>query len=49
MPGARRYFAVSRAAISGAAASRIGTAVCQFCDTDFVGTDGTLGGRFAGR
>jgi len=21
-------------------------AVCQFCDTDFVGTDGTLGGRF---
>ena len=24
-----------------------GTAVCQFCDTDFVGTDGTGGGRFA--
>jgi 7-carboxy-7-deazaguanine synthase (Cx14CxxC type) len=23
------------------------TATCQFCDTDFVGTDGTLGGRFA--
>jgi 7-carboxy-7-deazaguanine synthase (Cx14CxxC type) len=23
------------------------TAVCQFCDTDFVGTDGTGGGRFA--
>ncbi|MBA3593790.1 MAG: 7-carboxy-7-deazaguanine synthase [Polaromonas sp.] len=23
------------------------TAVCRFCDTDFVGTDGTLGGRFA--
>lgn len=22
------------------------TAVCRFCDTDFVGTDGTLGGRF---
>lgn len=22
-------------------------AVCQFCDTDFVGTDGTDGGRFA--
>jgi 7-carboxy-7-deazaguanine synthase (Cx14CxxC type) len=22
-------------------------AVCQFCDTDFVGTDGTLGGRYA--
>jgi 7-carboxy-7-deazaguanine synthase len=23
-------------------------AVCQFCDTDFVGTDGTGGGRFEG-
>ena len=23
-------------------------AVCQFCDTDFVGTDGRGGGRFAG-
>ena len=23
------------------------TAACQFCDTDFVGTDGTLGGKFA--
>jgi len=23
------------------------TAVCQFCDTDFIGTDGTGGGRFA--
>jgi len=23
------------------------TATCQFCDTDFVGTDGTLGDRFA--
>ena len=22
-------------------------AVCKFCDTDFVGTDGTLGGKFA--
>lgn len=22
-------------------------AVCQFCDTEFVGTDGTLGGKFA--
>ena len=22
------------------------TAICQFCDTDFVGTDGTGGGRF---
>jgi 7-carboxy-7-deazaguanine synthase len=24
------------------------TAVCKFCDTDFVGTDGEGGGRFAG-
>ncbi|HMC11125.1 MAG TPA: 7-carboxy-7-deazaguanine synthase, partial [Pirellulaceae bacterium] len=24
------------------------TAVCQFCDTDFVGTDGPHGGEFAG-
>jgi len=23
------------------------SAVCQFCDTDFVGTNGTLGGKFA--
>ena len=23
-----------------------GRAICQFCDTDFVGTDGTGGGRF---
>lgn len=22
------------------------TAVCRFCDTDFIGTDGTLGGKF---
>src|SRR5213079_1383615 len=22
-------------------------AVCQFCDTDFVGTDGTRGGKYA--
>jgi 7-carboxy-7-deazaguanine synthase len=22
-------------------------AICSFCDTDFVGTDGTLGGRYA--
>jgi 7-carboxy-7-deazaguanine synthase len=22
------------------------TAVCKFCDTDFVGTDGTLGGKY---
>lgn len=30
---------------SGREADR-GTAVCRFCDTDFVGTDGTGGGRF---
>lgn len=24
-----------------------GEAVCRFCDTDFVGMDGTLGGRYA--
>src|SRR5690348_6261441 len=24
------------------------TAICRFCDTDFVGTDGEGGGRFAG-
>ena len=23
------------------------SAVCQFCDTDFIGTDGTGGGKFA--
>ena len=23
------------------------TAICRFCDTDFVGTDGTLGGKFS--
>ncbi|WP_085317646.1 7-carboxy-7-deazaguanine synthase [Derxia lacustris] len=31
---------------SGREADRAG-AVCRFCDTDFVGTDGTLGGKFA--
>jgi 7-carboxy-7-deazaguanine synthase (Cx14CxxC type) len=30
---------------SGREQDRAG-AICQFCDTDFVGTDGTLGGRF---
>jgi 7-carboxy-7-deazaguanine synthase (Cx14CxxC type) len=30
---------------SGREADRT-TAICQFCDTDFVGTDGTGGGRF---
>ena len=24
------------------------TAICRFCDTDFVGTNGSLGGKFAG-
>lgn len=31
---------------SGREADRA-TAQCRFCDTDFVGTDGTLGGKFA--
>ncbi len=31
---------------SGREADRT-TAICQFCDTDFVGTDGTGGGKFA--
>jgi 7-carboxy-7-deazaguanine synthase (Cx14CxxC type) len=31
---------------SGREEDRAG-AVCKFCDTDFVGTDGTQGGRFA--
>jgi len=31
---------------SGREADR-STATCQFCDTDFVGTDGTRGGRYA--
>ena len=30
---------------SGREADRA-NAVCQFCDTDFIGTDGTLGGRY---
>jgi len=30
---------------SGREADRA-SATCQFCDTDFVGTDGTLGGRY---
>ncbi|NVN85099.1 MAG: 7-carboxy-7-deazaguanine synthase [Rhodopseudomonas sp.] len=30
---------------SGREQDRAG-AICQFCDTDFVGTDGTLGGRY---
>jgi 7-carboxy-7-deazaguanine synthase (Cx14CxxC type) len=31
---------------SGREADRA-TAICQFCDTDFVGTDGTSGGRYS--
>ena len=31
---------------SGREADRA-AAVCRFCDTDFVGTDGTLGGKYA--
>jgi 7-carboxy-7-deazaguanine synthase (Cx14CxxC type) len=32
---------------SGREADRA-SAICQFCDTDFVGVDGTAGGKFAG-
>jgi len=32
---------------SGRAQDR-STAICRFCDTDFVGTNGSLGGKFAG-
>lgn len=31
---------------TGREADRI-SALCRFCDTDFVGTDGTLGGKYA--
>lgn len=31
---------------SGREADRA-SAICRFCDTDFVGTDGTLGGKYA--
>jgi len=31
---------------SGREADRA-SAICQFCDTDFLGTDGTLGGRYS--
>jgi 7-carboxy-7-deazaguanine synthase len=31
---------------SGREADRV-TAACRYCDTDFVGTDGSLGGRYA--
>jgi len=47
MPGGGPSFAVSPAAISGPGrmADRA-NAECQFCDTDFVGMDGTRGGRY---
>ena len=47
-PAGRRCSAASPAATCGPAARRIGpSAVCRFCDTDFVGTDGPGGGKFA--
>ena len=48
MPAARRCFAGSAGCNlwSGREQDRA-SAICQFCDTDFVGTDGTLGGRYA--
>ena len=46
--GRPRCSAASPAATCGRAARRIGpSAVCRFCDTDFVGTDGPGGGKFA--
>ena len=44
--GARPCSCASPAAICGPARARPGKAVCQFCDTDFVGTDGPGGGKF---
>ena len=32
---------------TGREQDRAAKAICQFCDTDFVGLDGTLGGRYA--
>ena len=48
MPAVRRCFAVSAGCNlwSGREQDRA-SATCRFCDTDFVGTDGTLGGRYA--
>ena len=44
----RRCSAASPAATSGAGARATApAAVCTFCDTDFVGTDGQNGGKFA--
>ena len=46
-PAGRRSSAASPAATSGAGARRIARrAICTFCDTDFVGTDGPDGGKF---
>ncbi len=46
--GRAAVFCASPAAICGPAGSRTApTAVCKFCDTDFVGTDGPGGGKFA--
>jgi 7-carboxy-7-deazaguanine synthase len=43
----RRCFAASPAATCGPGAKRSrASAVCTFCDTDFVGTDGERGGKF---
>ncbi len=47
-PAGRPCSAASPAAISGRAARRTAPRLrCNFCDTDFVGTDGPGGGRFA--
>ena len=47
-PAAPRCSCALPAAICGAGWRRIAReAVCKFCDTDFVGTDGPGGGKFA--
>lgn len=46
-PAAPRFSAASRAAISGPGAKATAGTACTFCDTDFVGTDGQGGGKFA--
>ena len=47
-PAGRLYFAAfSGCNLWSGRESDRATAVCKFCDTDFVGADGELGGKFA--
>lgn len=39
-------FCVFQVVIFGVAEEDRSTAICTFCDTDFVGTNGTLGGKY---